>query len=127
MSRLADAAADANRAMAVVETAADHRSQPAQDVTDAVAELTHAAAHLGRALTRIKRAVNVTARGDNPTATQALAELAGSVEQHLKAAARHADKVMLAAGNAAGDLDAFVKEANKSKATAKFVFQQPTS
>jgi hypothetical protein len=125
MSRLADAARAAHQAMGAVEIAADHRSQPAQDVVDALMELTDAAKSLGRTATRIKRAVNVTARGDNPAATKALMELAGAAEQHLKAFARHADRAMLSAHNAAGDLAELAKQANRSKATANFVFQQP--
>lgn len=125
MSKLADAARAAHQAMGAVEITADHRSQPAQDMVNALMELTSVAMSLGRTATRLKRAVNVTARGDNPTATPALAEMADSAEQHLKAFAVHADKAMLAANNAAFDLAELVKVANRSTATANFVFGQP--
>jgi hypothetical protein len=125
MPNLTDTAAAARRAMHAVEPAADRRSLAAGDIAEALVELALIAKSLGRVATLIKRAVNVTARGDNDAATPALVEFASSAEQHLKAFARQSDNAMLAAHNAGVDLAEFVKEANKSKETRKFVFKLP--
>jgi hypothetical protein len=125
MARLVEKAQAAHQAMGSLELVADFHTPTAQELVDSLKVLTSIAKSLGRTTTLLKRAVAVTARGDNPTATKELAEMAGGVVEHLQRGARQADQVMLACNNAAFDLAEFAKKANKTEATRNFVFTHP--